>query len=190
MMNDTLSFKSSLQNILISTNDSIIRKALLGLAGMLVLAVASQLTIPLQPVPLTFQSTTVILLGMTYGARYGAYIMLAYLAAGVMGMPLFAEFRAGPQILLGPTGGYLIGFVPAAFVSGYLAQVGFAKNIFLSFVAAFIGTAIIFGCGLLQLSTLMSWQAAIAVGVTPFLISELTKLVIVAYLIPKVWKTA
>jgi biotin transport system substrate-specific component len=84
------------------------------LGGVFLLAFASQLTIPLVPVPLTFQSSAVILIAMLFGARLGAYTVLAYLAAGFCGLPVFAEFSAGPMHFVGPTAGYLAGFVPAA----------------------------------------------------------------------------
>src|SRR6187551_2972570 len=86
-MGYTLSMSPALQNVVLSSEDSKLRKLLLGLAGVIVLAISSQISLPLLPVPLTFQSATVILLGMAYGPRYGSYIMLAYLAAGFCGMP-------------------------------------------------------------------------------------------------------
>lgn len=187
-MSYSLPLSPTLQNIVLTNEDSMLRKLILGLAGVLVLAIASQISVPLKPVPLTFQSATVILLGMAYGPRYGTYIVLTYLAAGICCMPVFADLSAGPHVLVGPTGGYLIGFVPAAFISGYLAKIGFANNILLSFIAACVGVTIIFACGLLQLSQFVGWQNAVAVGLLPFIASELMKLVAVAIMIPRLWK--
>lgn len=187
-MSYSLPLSSTLQNVVLTNEDSMLRKIVLGLAGVLVLVIASQISVPLKPVPLTFQSATVILLGMAYGPRYGTYIVLTYLVAGICCMPVFAELSAGPHVIVGPTGGYLIGFVPAAFISGYLAKTGFANNIFLSLIAACLGVAVIFTCGLLQLSQFVGWQNAVTVGLLPFVASELMKLVAVAIMIPRLWK--
>jgi biotin transport system substrate-specific component len=187
-MNLSLNLTPRLQNIVLAHRDSSTRKFLIGIAGVLVLAIASQLSVPLIPVPLTFQSATVVLLGMAYGPRYGTYVMLAYLAAGICGVPVFSQLSAGPHVIVGPTGGYLLGFVPAAFISGYLAQAGFANNIWLSFIAACLGVAVIFATGLLQLSLFIGWHNAVLVGLMPFIASEAVKLIAVALMIPKLWK--
>ncbi len=186
-MSYSLPLSTTLQNVVLTNEDSTLRKIILGLAGVLVLAFASQISVPLKPVPLTFQSATVIMLGMAYGPRYGAYIVLTYLVAGICCMPVFVDFSAGPHVLVGPTGGYLIGFVPAAFISGYLAKIGFAKNIFLSFIAACLGVTVIFAFGLSQLSQFVGWQNAVTVGLLPFVASELMKLVAVSIMIPRLW---
>src|SRR5690242_8292142 len=94
------------------------------LGAALFLALASQISIPLQPVPLTFQSVTVLLIGMALGPRLGGYAIAMYFIAGCLGLPVFANFSFGPQVFLGASGGYLMGFLPAAVVSGYLAQRG------------------------------------------------------------------
>lgn len=186
-MGYTLSPSPALQNVVLSSEDSKLRKLLLGLAGVIVLAISSQISVPLFPIPLTFQSATVILLGMAYGPRYGSYIMLAYLAAGFCGMPVYFDLSAGPHVMVGPTGGYLLGFIPAAFVSGYLAKIGFARNIFLSFIAACIGVTIIFALGVLQLSQFVGWHNAITIGFLPFIATEPVKLAAVAIMIPRLW---
>jgi len=188
-MNLSLSMAPTLQNVILVREDSLLRKFLLGLAGVIVLVIASQISVPLTPVPLTFQSATVVLLGMAYGPRYGTYIILSYLAAGgALCLPVFADYSAGPHVILGPSGGYLLGFIPAAFISGYLARMGFARNIFLSFIAACGGTIVIFALGLLQLSHFLGWHGAMTFGLLPFVGPELIKLVAVAAMIPRLWK--
>lgn len=187
-MNHLFNLHSPLQSIFWPKENSMIKQSLLILAGVIILAAASQLSIPLQPVPLTFQSATVVLIGMAYGARNGAYVIMAYLIAGACGMPVFAGFSAGITVFFGPTAGYLIGFLPAAFFSGYLAQKGFAKNWISSFIAACLGVSLIFLLGVSMLATFVGWHQAIMLGIMPFVFSESIKLIAVSFLIPQCWK--
>lgn len=187
-MLNALTFNMSLQNTLCPQDQTTIKKALMLLFGVILLAAAAQLSIPLQPVPLTFQSTTVVLIGMALGARYGAYTMGAYLLAGFCGLPVFANFSAGPTCFAGPTAGYLIGFLPAAFVSGYLSQKGMAAHWLTSFLAACLSVSIIFIFGIAWLALSVGWQAAFMVGFMPFIISEPIKLIAVAICAPSLWK--
>lgn len=165
-----------------------IKKLLLIMTGVLILALSAQLVVPFKPVPLTFQSTTVILIGMVYGPRLGTYAVISYILAGLFGMPIFENFTFGPAKLLGPTGGYILGFVPAAFISGYLAQLGWSRHIVSCFIAACLGTTVIFLFGLLMLSHLVGWHQAIQLGLMPFIISETIKLVAMAIIVPGLWK--
>src|SRR4051794_39821492 len=103
---------------------SALRPALLAIGGSLALAASAQILVPIQPVPMTLQSLVVLLIGAAYGWRLGAATVLLYLAEGLCGMPVFAGFRAGPAVLIGPTGGFLLGFVPAAALAGWLAARG------------------------------------------------------------------
>lgn len=178
----------TMKNIFWYKQESIINKTLLILSGIFLLAFASQLSIPLKPVPLTFQSATVILIGMAYGSRQGSLVILGYYLAGILGMPVFADLSAGVQHFFGPTGGYLAGFLPAAFISGYLAEKGLAKNIFSSFIAAFFGTTVIFALGLMYLSQFVGMSQAISLGLSPFILSESIKLIAISSLIPKLWR--
>lgn len=138
----------------------------------LFLALASQISIPLQPVPLTFQSVTVLLIGMGLGPRLGGFAVALYLIAGSMGLPVFADFNAGLAPFMGPTGGYLIGFLPAATISGYLTQQHHKV------LGALLGTAVIFGSGFAYLSHLVGTTQAWLLGIKPFLVSEPIKLII------------
>lgn len=177
-----------IENKILPWFDSQHKKILLILLGIAVLIAASQLSIPLQPVPLTFQSATVVMLAMTFGKRTSIAMISVFLLLGAMGLPVYADFKGGLVYLFGPTGGYLLGFVPAAAVTGYLAEKGFAKNIFLSFVTALIGTSIIFSCGMLVLSQFVGWHQAWLLGTQPFLVSELIKLIAVAGITQGFWK--
>lgn len=144
--------------------------------GVLLLDLSAQWTIPWTPVPLTFQSTTAILIGWIYGPRLGGTAVLFYLLCGAMGWPVFAEYSGGWAILFGPTGGYLLGFLPAAVLAGYLAK-WVKQPAVLNFI--FIGslsTGIIFLSGWAMLSLFLGMKQAYWGGVQPFGVTELMKL--------------
>lgn len=177
-----------MQSIFWPKENTFFKQSLLVLAGVVLLAFASQLSIPLRPVPLTFQSATVVLIGMAYGARYSTYVVAAYLIAGILGIPVFADFSAGFNYIYGPTSGYLIGFLPAAWLSGFLAQKGWAKTVWQSFLATCLGVSVIFICGVSVLSLYIGFQKAIMYGVMPFIVTEPIKLFAASCLIPRFWK--
>jgi biotin transport system substrate-specific component len=174
----------NIENKIFRKENGTVKRMICLLASVVLLTIVSQFSIPLQPVPLTFQSTTVILIGMTLGPRDGTYVIAMYLIAGIIGLPVFEGFAGGLNKLLGPTCGYLIGFIPAAWVSGYLAQNGFSKNMVTSFIAAFIGVAIIFLFGIAFLSQVIGFYAALTSGFAPFIASEIIKLFVLATIIP------
>lgn len=179
---------SPLSNVFWPKQGFLLKQATLILFGVALLAIASQLSIPLQPVPLTFQSVTVVLIGMAYGARGGASVITAYLIAGSCGLPIFADYSTGIEKLFGPTGGYLVGFLPAAWLSGYLAERGLGQKVFSSFIAALLGVSLIFLMGVSYLATFLGWDQAIALGLMPFILSEPVKLIVASFIIPHCWK--
>jgi biotin transport system substrate-specific component len=187
-MNYHLNNKLTMDRFFWPRDSTLIKHTLLILSGVLLLAGASQLSIPLYPVPLTFQSATVVLIGMTYGPRKGCYVVLTYLLAGVCGLPVFADFSSGIPVLYSPSLGYLLGFVPAVLLSGFLAQRGWGKNVISSFAAAFLGVSVIFLFGVTALSQFIGWDNAIALGLVPFIISESIKLIAVSCIVPRFWK--
>ena len=159
-------------------------------AGSLLIAVTAQIAIPLgfSPVPITGQTFGVLLIGALYGARRGALTVIAYLAEGAAGLPVFAAFGAGAAHLLGPTGGYLVGFVPAAFLVGVLAQRGWDRW-FLTTVAAMVaGNLVIFIVGATWLTAFIDADLAITLGVVPFLPGAVVKIVLAALLLPAGWR--
>ena len=166
----------------------LIKHIIVAILGVLVLAISSQISVPKQPVPLTFQSATVILIGMSCGMRLGSLIVIAYLILGTLGLPIFADLHGGISELISPRGGYLIGFIPAVMLSGYLAARGFARNILASFVSACLCDGIIFLCGILWLASFTGFHQAWALGFTPFIDSEFTKLLTLACVVPMLWK--
>jgi biotin transport system substrate-specific component len=145
-------------------------------------AVGAYIIIPLPPVPITLQTLFLGLSGTLLGGRLGALSQVIYLFLGILGLPVFAGGKAGIGVLFGPTGGYLIGFVAAAFVIGKLAALkerpGFAW-LCLSLVA---GAAVIYALGVLQLMLVarLSPVKALAVGILPFLLGDGIKILLAA----------
>ncbi len=184
-MNQMLNLGIAANYLQLQKGDFFLKKIALVLMGVLLLTISSKISIPLGPVPLTFQSITVVLIGMLYGARYGAYVIFAYLFSGIAGFPVFAGAPFGIACLFGPTGGYLMGFLPAVIVSAYFSQKGWAKSFPGCFAASFCGVSIIFLSGVAMLSTFTGITQAFRLGVQPFLFTELAKLVMAAILLPR-----
>lgn len=166
-----------------------LRTALLVTAGVAFLALLAQLRVYVGPVPVTGQTLGVLLLGAAYGARLGAFTTGAYLLLGVAGAPLFTGGQGGFAYLLGPTGGYLIGFVAAAYLLGALAERGFDRSPLRAAVAMGAASVVIYAFGLswLKVSLGLGWTGAIAAGMLPFLIGDLIKLASAATLLPGAW---
>lgn len=146
--------------------------------------------LPFSPVPITGQTFGVLLVAMALGRVRGTGVVLAYLAEGAAGLPVFAGGAAGPQVLFGPTGGYLAGFVAAAFVVGAMAEHGWDRTIFRSIVAMTIGDVVIFTFGLAQLSFFVPVATLLAMGLTPFIPGMIVKIALAAWILPLIWKRA
>ncbi len=153
---------------------TLLRPALLALGGSIAIAASAQINFPMQPVPMTMQSLVVLLVGVAYGWKLGAATVLLYLAQGAMGLPVFAGFRGGVA-LVGPTAGYLFGFVAAAALAGWMAARGWTRGWWRSAVTLGAGHAVIFAGGLLWLSALLGFDAAIAAGLLPFIPGTVVK---------------
>lgn len=179
-----------LESVFTNKTQTISQKALLLTLGTLLLAFVSQLSIPLQPVPLTFQSVTVVFIGLIFGPRLAMAIVGSYLVSGLCGLPVFANGSFGLQTLMGPTGGYLLGFLPAAGLSGSLVEKGWAKNIVTSFFAGLLGASVIFILGYIWLAQYIGWYAAYLVGVKVFIVTEMVKLLVTAAVTPHFWRKA
>lgn len=188
-MTSLFSLNYPLQSLCWPKANKLIKNVLLVIAGAVVLGLASQLSIPLHPVPLTFQSATVLLIALIYGARLGAATILTYLAAGACGLPVFANMNSGLAILfLDPSSGYFLGFFFAVLLTGHLIERGWGKHFITAFAAATAGCAMIFYLGVTVLSHYVGWSQAFALGFKPFLTTELIKLVIIAAIAPHFWK--
>ena len=171
-----------------SAPTSALTKAALVILGSLLLALSAQFKIPLYPVPITGQTLVVLLIGMTYGPRLGGITMAAYLFEGALGLPVFAGGAAGTAVLMGPTGGYLFGFLLAGMATGYLAERGMGRTAVSTIAAMIIGNFVIYACGALWLSNFIGLGQAIVAGVLPFLYGDALKLLIAAGLMPLAWR--
>ena len=163
------------------------RDAVLVVLGSFGLALVSQISVPLLPVPVTGQTFGVLLIGLLYGSRLGAFTIVAYLAEGAVGLPVFANWGSGLAPLFGLTAGYLWGFIPAAWLAGFLLERNWSfratpmGSIVYVTLAALAGNIVIYLPGLAVLyGFLGSWQAAFAAGLLPFLTGDLLKLLLAA----------
>jgi biotin transport system substrate-specific component len=154
------------------------------------LAASAKLQVPFYPVPMTMQSLVVLLLGMAFGWRLGAATVLLYLLEGAFGLPVFAgtpEKGIGIAYMMGPTGGYLIGFVAAAALTGWLAERGWDRSLWRSAVALSLGHAVLFLTGLAWLAVYIGWPRAVAFGLMPFLAGTVVKTALGVALVRAGW---
>ena len=158
--------------------------------GSLLLGLCAQLTVqlPFSPVPVTGQTFAVLMIGMLLGARRGSLCVLAYLAEGTMGLPVFAMGRTGPAVLFGPTGGYLVGFAAAAYVTGLLAEKGWDRKVGTTILAMILGNVCIYAFGLFWLTCLTNIKTAVTVGLYPFVVGEVLKIALAVAILPTGWK--
>jgi biotin transport system substrate-specific component len=167
------------------------RNVLLALVGTLLLTVSAKIQIPFWPVPMTMQTYVVLVLGMAFGWRLASATMLLYLAQGALGLPVFAgtpEKGVGLAYMMGPTGGYLVGFVVAAAVVGWLAERGFDRGFARAAIAMTLGHALVFLFGFAWLATLVGADKAWLGGVQPFWAATVFKTVLGLVSLPLAWK--
>jgi biotin transport system substrate-specific component len=160
-------------------------------------AAAAQISIPLPftPVPFTLQPMVVLLGGAVLGARLGMAAQVVYLLAGIAGLPVFAASAVLPQgalRLLGPTGGYLMSYPFAAFLTGLLAERGFDRRYLTSALAMGAGLIVVFACGVLWLAFFAGPAAgldvALRTGFYPFIPADIFKVLVAAAVMPAVWR--
>ena len=169
------------------TELSLLNQAVVVVAGIVLLAVSAHVKIPFYPVPVTMQTLVVLMIGMTYGTRLGGVTLLAYLANGAIGLPVFPS-GAGWAYMMGPTGGYLLGFFVSAIVLGQLAEMGWGKSLASTAAAMVIGNVVIYAFGVFWLSQMIGLEKAFQFGLAPFIYGDLLKIVIAAGLMPFAWK--
>jgi biotin transport system substrate-specific component len=164
--------------------------ALLVLAGTGLVAAAAQVSIPFEPVPLTGQTFAVLLVGSSLGAIRGAASLTLYLWLGVAGAPIYADGRHGWAILTGATGGYIVGFVLAAAMTGYLAQRGWDRRFSSAVGAMLTGNVIIYAVGLPWLAAVLdtNFEQTLESGLYKFVPGDLLKLYLAAALLPAAWR--
>lgn len=148
-----------------------------------IIGILAQVTIPLPLVPITGQTLAIGLAATILGSRYGTLSVLLYLVIGSAGVPVFAEFSGGISKLVGPTGGFLVGFIPATFIMGWYME-KFSFTLRNAIIANTIGMLITlsFGTTWLKISADLSWTAAIAAGLTPFLIVGIIKAMLASWI--------
>lgn len=161
-----------------SKTESISREALLIVGASFFIALGAQFKfyLPLSPVPVTAQTLAVLLTGALLGPVRGAGAVLLYLLEGLMGLPVFAGGQGGIASLIGPTGGYLLGFVAAAYVTGRLIERGWDRNLGTTFAALALGNAVIYVFGLLGLMIFVGSESVLTLGLWPFIPGDLFKL--------------
>ena len=167
----------------------LIKYIFIALLGSILLALSSKVKIPFYPVPMTMQTLVVLFIGICFGWKLGVATISLYLFEGIIGLPVFSgtpEKGLGIAYFIGPTMGYLIGFIFASFLAGYF---NYNKNFFLNFLKLIISVSIIYILGLIWLGILIGWDKPIfELGAKPFLLAELFKISLIALLLASLKK--
>ena len=164
------------------------RAVILVALGTALLALSAKINLPLPYVPMTLQTLVVLMIGATYGCRLGTATVIAYLAEGAIGLPVFAGPVGGLAPLLGPTAGYLAGFVAAAFITGWLSERGWDRSVPRLFVAMGLGHIVIPAAGFAWLAFGMKLgvEKAWLVGIAPFVAASVIKNALGAAFVPAI----
>jgi biotin transport system substrate-specific component len=186
-----------------SGTSSLVRSAILAIAGSILLALLAKIQVPMVPVPMTMQTFGVLAIAAAYGWPLGAVTVMLYLAEGFVGLPVFAcanpaAVCGGPAYFAGTTGGYLVGFVIAAGVVGWLCQrLQWERSPVKAAAAMIVGNLVIYAFGLAWLHTLLGTIRGVAgwtllrtwnAGAANFLVGDLVKILLAAALLPLAWK--
>jgi biotin transport system substrate-specific component len=165
------------------------RSVSLAVVFSLLTALAAQIVIPIGPVPITGSTFAVLLTGALLGSRLGAMAMIIYLFEGAVGLPFFYGGHGGIAHLFGPTGGYLVAFPAAAFITGAFAENGWDKRFVTAVAAMAVGSIVILLAGWAWFSVLMHTPlpAAFTVSVAPHLIGDVIKILLAAAALPAGW---
>ena len=172
-----------------NSQTQIIKSLLVIFLGSVLLAISAKIKIPFYPVPMTMQTFVVLFLGISFGYKVGVLSVIFYLVEGIVGLPVFSnspEKGVGLSYFVGPTMGYLIGFIFACFIAGIFK---YNKNHILNFFKIIISTSVIYILGVLWLGNLIGWDKPILeFGVYPFLYAELFKILLLTALVGKIIK--
>ena len=178
-----------MENISISNNQKLLKYSVIVIFASILLTISAKIKIPFYPVPMTMQTFVVLLLGMSLGYKMALASVIVYLLEGLLGLPVFSnspEKGVGLAYFTGPTMGYLIGFLFAAFLAGYL---NLKKNIFLIFLKLILSVSIIYILGILWLGHLIGWdKPLLELGLMPFLLAELFKISLLTIITKKLIK--
>jgi biotin transport system substrate-specific component len=159
---------------------SLTANIVIALSGSILLALLARLSIPVpfSPVPITGQTFGILFLGAILGSRLGVLSVIAYISEGLVGLPVFAGGTGGFMYLFGPTGGYLIGFIAAAYLVGYLSEKGFTNKFISTLMTMIIGTAIIFIFGISWLAVTAGFETALRIGLYPYISGAAVKIIL------------
>ena len=170
-----------------NTQAQIIKSILVIFLGSILLAVSAKIKIPFYPIPMTMQTFVVLFIGISFGYKIGVATIGLYLIEGIAGLPVFSnspERGIGLAYFTGPTMGYLIGFIFAAVIAGYLK---YTKNYIFNFFKILFSISIIYLFGLLWLGTLIGWDKPIfKLGLLPFVYAEILKILLLTMIVNKV----
>ena len=168
---------------------SFVGDVVLVLAGVLLTTLAAQVQIPTTPVPFTFQTFAVLVIGATYGATRGAITMGSYAVLGLVGVPVFADWSAGPQVIFGATGGFIIGFIFAAALTGRLSELNWSSHYVKMFASFALGSVVIYSLGIpvLAMTAFGSDLVGATIVMLPYLIWDAVKALLATALIPSAW---
>ena len=166
---------------------SIISKLFTIVTCSFLLILSAKIKVDLYPVPMTLQPLAVLMIAMLCGRNIALASVSLYLFQGIIGLPVFA-YGGGLMYLMGPTGGFLFGFLIATIIVGELADRGWGQFLFKSIFAMLIGMIIIYFFGIVQLTIIKGFDFAIINGLKPFIIGDFYKLVLAALLLPQIWK--
>ena len=167
---------------------NILKKITLVIFGTLLLTVSAKIKVPFYPVPMTMQTFVVVLIGITLGWKLGIATVFAYLLEGLIGLPVFAgtpEKGVGLTYMMGPTGGYLIGFITSVFIAGF---VNLNKNFFIKFLLISLSIIAIYLTGVPWLAYLAGWEVAYIWGIKNFVLAEIFKITILVLTTEKLLK--
>ena len=155
------------------------------------LGIMANIRIPLWPVPITMQTFGVFVIAFFFGSRKGLLSILAYILAGIVGFGVFAGYKSGMTAILGPTGGYILGFLGAAFIVGYMIEKGYGRTKSSVLLCMVIGNLIIYLFGIIGLRLYFAdftWLKILSVGLIPFLIGDAIKIAGAMALFPYLWR--
>ncbi|MCX7941277.1 MAG: biotin transporter BioY [Endomicrobia bacterium] len=163
---------------------------LISLLGSILLAIASKINfyLPFTPIPFTMQTFAVLFLSMLLGRKV-MYVLIFYLIEGIVGLPVFAK-GGGIGYFLGPTGGYILGFLFAGYVCGGLAEIGFDKSFIKTFFVMVLGNLIIYFFGILWVLRFVKFDLmkALSIGMLPFVVGDVIKIILASIVLPSGWK--
>ena len=170
--------------------DRIIKLTLLTIAGSILITISAKIKIPFYPVPMTMQTFVILLIGITYGYKIGLATVTLYLLEGIFGLPVFAsspEKGIGVAYFIGPTMGYLVGFLVAVYFAGLFK---YDKGLINTFLKLIFSVSFIYILGIIWLGTLIGWDKPVfKFGAQPFLLAELFKILLLLFLVPTLLKS-